>query len=333
MVGTAAAINPQPPAMTVSPAYSTVQVGSKQPQSSLSVGVRNSYDVPITILASLSGLDVHSNALVPTATPEKTVSRLVSISPTEIVVPAHGSKNIIVTIKDDPSLSPGGHYLSLLLTQASVASDQKIQQVSLKTAVSATIYLVKEDGAVRSVDATSLRISRSLFSLPTTANIRFHNTGNVVIIPRGVVTIGQVRKPILGQAVVNQDSVPLYPGSATTLQAVLHPAVSDLWPGRYYVQLQYRPDGLDATKVRLVQFWYVPIFYIFLIVILAIIIMALILPKTRRWLLASLSLKPRRQTPPYAPPQLHEAATVQPANMQNKRYNDIIVHRTRRRKK
>ena len=246
--------------ITVAPAYISAQIGSKQPQTSATIGVRNNFDVSVIVTAELNGFDVRNNALVPTINAEKTFAGVVSLSPSEIVIEPGSSKNITVTVRNTPSLSPGGHYLSILLTETAVIGRLGTSQLSLKPAVSATLYVIKEDGAIRSLQAQSVRFQRSLFSLPSKADISFSNTGNVTVIPRGVVRISADKAPdsAIAQAVINQQSIPVLPQAAITLEAQFKKLSARRLPGHFQAVLEYRYDGQETVQQLRTGFWYIP---------------------------------------------------------------------------
>ena len=117
----AAAPSPAPSSgITVAPALLTAQVGSHQQQTTATIGVRNNFAVPVTVSAELNGFDVRNNALVPTTNAETTLADVVSIEPAVITIDPGSSKNIMVKLHNTPGLAPGGHYLSILLTEISL---------------------------------------------------------------------------------------------------------------------------------------------------------------------------------------------------------------------
>lgn len=295
--------------MTVSPALLTAQVGTKQSQTTIAVSVRNGYDTPITVKANLNGFDIRNNALVPAKTAEAALTKVVTINPSEITIPAHSSKNITVQINDDASLSPGGHYLSLLISQLTATSDTSTPQLSLKTAVSATIYVIKEDGAIRSLQVTNLHAKHSIFSLPTTADITFFNNGNVVVVPRSVVQIGTAATgSIAAQAVLNQDSVPLYPGSRVTLQAPLQRIDKISGIGRVSLVAHYRADGQELTKSAQISFWYIPKKIVVAGIFLLAIVAVLGAPTSRQWILTWHRQRHRRRPSAFVAPTADDIA-------------------------
>lgn len=240
----------------------TLQVGSLQPVAEGSVGVKNNDAVPVTLEATTNGFDVRDNELVLGDKVDTSLQSLISVTPATFTLGPGESVNVQVSVRDDSTLRPGGHYVSLLIRQASGPASQ----VAISSAVSATMYIIKEDGAVRSIEATDTEIKRSLFALPNYADIRYKNTGNVTAIPRGVV---QLKKGgnVIAQGVINAESVPIFSDQSSKLRTELGAIPRQLIPGKYTLSVDYRYDGEDDAKHAEITFWYIPAWYLFFIAI------------------------------------------------------------------
>jgi hypothetical protein len=319
----AAAVSPMPTGITVTPALITAQVGSKQHQTSATIGIRNNFDVPITISVSLNGFDIQNNALVPNVAADKPLSGVVSLSPSSIVLPVGASRNITVVVHDIPALSPGGHYLSILLAETATDASVSAGQVSFRPAVSATLYVIKEDGAVRKITASKLILKRSLFSLPSVVNITYNNDGNVTAVPRGVLQILTASGyGVVAQGIVNRRSAPVYPAAAITLQTVLKQLRPSLVPGRYRAVLQYRYDGQEISQELSQTFWYIPKLFIVIISIVIAIFGLAIWPENRRRLQRQLKLMHRVKRQPFVAPKVpHSAQIMQKSEARRKPYS------------
>ncbi|MDB5175570.1 MAG: hypothetical protein JWM81_428 [Candidatus Saccharibacteria bacterium] len=279
--------------ITVAPAYSVAQVGALQPQTSFSVGVRNNYAASITMTAALSGLSVQNNSLTPSTKADAALVANTVITPAAFTIPAGRSINVAVTIKNSASLSPGGHYVSLLLTQTGTTASSA-GQLSLEPAISATIYVIKEDGAVRNLLVTSVSPRRSLLSLPKAVNVTFSNPGNVYSVPRGVITIDNKKAgTIYAQGVINNQSIPLFPAEKIKLQTDLTEYKQPILPGRYSLHVVYRYDGQDTVQSTTVYFWYVPKIGLLAALIVVCFVVWLMHPKRRRIIKIHLQKAPK----------------------------------------
>lgn len=312
--------------ITVSPASLVVQVGSRQPESTTAIGIRNNYDVPIAISASLAGYDIRNNSLIPNSRQELKLADNVTITPAEIVVPPGGSKNVTVTVRDTTSLTPGGHYLSILITQVSEGQPTVTPQLALKPAVSASLYIIKEDGAVRSVAVTKFTVGNNIFSLPRAANVTFASKGNVVVVPRGVISLSQSgREGIVGQGIINQDSTPLYPASNTTLQTDITHLGTPKIPGKYKAVLQYRADGQLNVRTLKVQFWYIPPISVAIGLVAVLFIAILIWPRSRHQLVRALRRRRKSKTKAFVPPTVEQKAESSTSTSAAKNIDGIVV--------
>lgn len=314
--------------ITVSPASITAQVGSAQRQATASVGVRNNFSVPVTITAALNGIDLRNNSLLPTNKTDTGLAEIITINPAEITIPPQSSRNITIIVTDKLSLAPGGHYVSLLITQSAASGPNANSQLSLKPAVSAVIYIIKEDGAIRSIKAKAIKLNHSLFSLPGFADVTFYNDGNVASLPRGILTVRQGKKDdILAQAIVNQESVPLYPQQTTALRSQFVGYVNPKLPSRVVVTLDYRPDGQSETKSLSTSSWYVPVSSLILIVLALLILSLLIWPTSRKKFIRIFIKRLKTNKKPFINPDISNTqknvnSDEKPTNS-NKRHFDI----------
>lgn len=324
------AVTPSQPTsgITVSPAFITTQVGSAQRQATASVGVRNNFMVPITITAVLNGLDIRNNSLLPTNRSESALADVITFTPAEVIIPPQSSRNITVKVTDKTSLAPGGHFVSLLITQSSSVATNSSSQLSLKPAVSTTIYVIKEDGAIRSLKATEIKLRRNIFSLPSSADVTFFNDGNVASLPRGILTIKPgSRQAAFAQAIVNKESVPLYPKQTTILRSDFIGLTKPKLPGRIVARLDYRPDGQVDTKSLSVSVWYVPVSSLILLIFVAALAGLLIWPVSRQKMSRFLKRRQKSKKKPYVSPDLSKTQKIlnidKKINTQKRRRIDI----------
>ena len=288
---------------TVSPAYFTAQVGSKQSKTSIAVSVRNDFDVPINIELSLNGLDIRNNALIPSTQTESGFEGVVTFDSSTTSIPAHSSKNINIDIHDTPSLAPGGHFISLLLKQVGDNASVGASQLSLKSAVSVAVYIIKEDGAVRSLNATDFKLRHSLFSFPNRVDTTFLNEGNVVVVPRGIVRIAPAgSSDSTVQAVLNAGSIPIYPKSTVTVRTRIFPGQSTYLPTNFNAVLTYRVDGVGRTKIVRASFLYVPVIFLMVLGFTGLLISAFLWRPFRRRFTHLLSHSKSRIKPIFHPP-------------------------------
>lgn len=306
--------------ITVSPAFVSVQVGSKQPQATASISVRNNADVAVTVTATLSGLSVRNNSLIPSVASQAGFANLIRLSPESVVIPPGSSKNIGISVVDSAKLAPGGHYLSVLIAQTALNNDTVTPQLSLEPAISTTVYVVKEDGAVRSLKGDHPKFSRLAFSFPDTASVSFNNVGNVVATPRGLITIAaDDSNRVVAQAIVNPNSVPIFPKSASKLNVQFTNLKTIRLPGFYTATLTYRYDGEDASHTSKSSFVYIPPIILLLLIIVIISMLWILQSKNRSMIVRWLRNRQRRaKRKPFIAPKV----PVRPSK--NRRIIDVL---------
>lgn len=245
--------------LTIAPAYSRVSISKAQPVQDLAISLSNNYDRTATFTARVSAVDQSGGRLVPVETGEAAIVSAIQLDQTEIELPAGKSINLGVRISDSDALSPGGHYAAIIISQ----KQEPGEQVPLEPAVSVALFIVKEDGAVREVDAFLPRIPSVLLHLPTSADITFTTSGNVDVVPHASVTIVRtVSTNIFAQGVVNETATPLYPGKELRLRSTFTNVQTARWPGKYAMLIRYRYAGQTEATEKAVWFWYVPMWFI-----------------------------------------------------------------------
>lgn len=270
----------------MAPAFANLQIGSKQPEASVSVGVRNNFSTPVTLSADLSGLKVRNNSLLPENQTDEALEKLTTITPALFELGSGESINLNVNIKDSADLKPGGHYLSVLIKQISSNS----QKLTLESAVSVTVYVIKEDGAVRKLGIKQINNQHNVFSLPKFTDITYFNPGNVAIVPRGAVFVTNIAgNNVYYKGLINSESVPLFPGQEIRLRTELGVIEPTSFPGRYKLTVQYRYEYQDDFNTVTTMFWHIPKRYV--LVVLLILVMLIWLSRPKHRLRVAMSIK------------------------------------------
>lgn len=293
--------------ITVAPAHIVLQIAKGQQQQEATVGVRNDYAQAVSFDVTIQGLQQNAKGiLVPTGTPDAAIAALMTVSPQRFTLEPGKSVNLKLLLHDTEQLSPGGHYAALFIRQAGAEG----QKLSLAAAVSVSMFIIKEEGAVRSVAVTSVRHDGMLFRLPRTVTVGFKNEGNVSVVPRAAVTMSGPTRPVLATAAMNQESLWAVAGGATTIQAGLQQHSMAWLPGSYTLNVVYRYDGSDAQHVASVRFWVVPLPFVGVMFLAGVAIIGLV--RYRRSILRLLRSKVRRKNsrPTHAVSPSHKPKTM-----------------------
>lgn len=253
--------------LTVAPAYVDVSITPDEPEQFVTIGIRNDFSAKIQIYISLQGIDQQSGLLVPTEQPEQALLNSVDVSPSEFLIEPGQSLNVKLRIKDSPDLAPGGHYATLLIRQ--VATDQK--QVALQPAISATIFVTKEQGAVRKLALTNIKINRSFLSLPKNIDLTFKNEGNTHIVPRAALSLtSSGGGATYANGVANDRSIPILPKKEIKLRTEVA-VIKRPWLPRWYdLNVQYRYDGAPSSAQTTVRILYIPPAYFLPLILLLV---------------------------------------------------------------
>jgi len=241
------------PGLTVSPGFVDLKLSEAQPQAQASITLTNTYTVPLRLSAELQAIDEAGGRLLPSGTLDGALTEVLAMSETDITIPAHGAHTITLAANQQDSLSPGGHYAILLLTQQSANGTQ----IGLKGAASVTVFLTQATGEHQDLHLDSLRYDRTIFRLPRHARIVLNNTGNTHTVPRVVAALRH-GDTLLAKGIANQSSQVLLPGK--TLDAAIElDSLSGRWlPGRVRLGVTYRGDTGPEERQVLETFWYVP---------------------------------------------------------------------------
>ncbi len=292
---------------TVSPGFIRSSLADGQNQQDETVSVRNDYDQALDYTARISGESQVNGQMVPSnQSADSQLVKAISLTPGSFNLSPGNSINVKLTINNSPDLSPGGHYAALVIAQGS--GNAKI--VGLQGAVSVSIYVVKEGGAVRSITVAVPGVNGLRLSLPEFIDLTFHNTGNVDVVPRGAALISAGNpNNVFRKAVINDGSIPVFTGNDLKVRSKYTELKPIRWPGHYYLTLNYRYDGSDDTRTVKYSFWYIPaitLLYLLIIIVLLILVVRWLKRRhylgrigatLRRWL----GIKPKRQPPKNRP--------------------------------
>lgn len=202
----------------------------------------------------------HRYGLASWMTPEKTA----------VFVPAGGMTELTMTIENRSSLAPGGHYGAVLATAVTDTGDPVVDpKVGVKQVVSSLVLVTKDGGAEKDLKLVSQHPNGSWGQLPSVIELRFQNTGNVHVVPRGVTELRDATGRVVKRAALNEDSTYLLPESFRRYKTELM-AIDTAWlPGWYSLITTYRIDGQDATKVLTSTVWYAGELIVWLVSLIA----------------------------------------------------------------
>jgi hypothetical protein len=188
----------------------------------------------------------------------------ITIRPKQTYVLQAGIENL-------PDLSPGGHYGALMLSQTDGGAGANSNKISLNPIASSLLFVTKQGGDTHKLSLSNVTVKHTLFSLPSSAALRFHNDGNTHVVPRGTVTLSTPQGRIISRGIINEDSNIILPETYRQLSVPLKKVSSAYATGRYVLNVSFRFDGIDQYRQYQTSFLYIPLAaLIILIVVLAV---------------------------------------------------------------
>jgi methionine-rich copper-binding protein CopC len=243
--------------ITVSPALQPITVNQDQASKSFDFAVTN--NDPVEQELHLSAVDFGSlddTGGVLFLGPEKSLSykyglaRWITLEKDVVLLQPHETQKILVTIDNKASLTPGGHYGAVLVTPQSEQTSK--QQTQVTQVASALLFLTKEGGAHYHLQLVRSDLNAQLATLPGRLSLRFQNTGNVHVIPRGLITITDPRGREVKKGIINSDSGLAMPESFREMTTPLSSVASAYLPGIYHARISYYYEGQASAPTTLV---------------------------------------------------------------------------------
>lgn len=186
----------------------------------------------------------------------------ISLEKDALVINPDEKQQVRVTIENKESLSPGGHYAALFLK---MNSDEKSSREGLKPAeiafnpsLASLIFVRKLGGEIYGMDFKGQESPNSLWKTPSNIKLRFQNTGNTHIAPRGVVKISNPLGREVIRGIINQESAIILPETFRVFPVALKKLALSFLPGRYTLSIEYRYDGKEEFLIDKSQFTFIP---------------------------------------------------------------------------
>lgn len=282
---TASAVNAASPktptGITVSPAFQQVTIQEGSAEQPIEFSVTNDKSTVQTIhlsTADFNTLDESGGLFFvgtnPTDLQKKyglakwliLLSESVTIQPKQTAV-------IKAKVVNQSTLAAGGHYGAINMTLGESASNSASSSVAIKPVASELLFVTKLGGDTHKLSLANVYRTNSIFKLPNSIELRFRNTGNTHLTPRGTVTITNSRGKIVGKGIINEDSRIILPETYRRFGVVLNQYSESSTFGTYKLTVNFRFDGIDKFRTYESSFTYVPAIYLvgaLVVVILAV---------------------------------------------------------------
>ncbi len=255
LLDTPAFADSSPSGLTVSPAFQEMLLDQAEQEKVFFVSVtNNTHDAVILRLSvyDFGGLDESGGVAFLGASNnlEKKYSLASWMRPEKDVVTLEPgeTQRVRVTIENRESLGPGGHYGALTFkTEGDTRADMD-NSIAVNQLFSTLVFVKKIGGEVYGLDLRGNELAHNLAHLPGTVRLRFQNTGNVHVVPRGIITISDPLGRVVRKGIVNEESGIILPETLRAYSISLKSVRKSFIPGKYTLSISYRYDGKETFE-------------------------------------------------------------------------------------
>jgi hypothetical protein len=184
----------------------------------------------------------------------------IQIDRNKLILDAHSSQKIKVSIINKDSLSPGGHYGAILVTLDSDLTQGN--NVGIKQSYASLFFVKKTGGEIYSLKINKIDFKHNFLRINKKIKLNFQNDGNVHLVPRGTISVMDPFNRLVLRQSINIDSSIIIPESFRDFNVTLDKVSSLIWPGKYRLFIDYRFDGQDEVKNQQINFVFVPFFWL-----------------------------------------------------------------------
>ncbi len=250
--------------LTVSPASTEVQVNQGVDQAEFEITVTNRDTTTITArLQAVNFRALDENGGVAFAGLETSdietkygLSSWLGFSKDVVTLEPGATETVKAIIDNRDSLSPGGHYGAIVVTPLNPDRELDSNEVEIVPATAALVLAKKLGGERYVMQLESFSFDRPFFGLPTTATLRFQNSGNIHVVPRGTISVYAPNGQAVQKALINTDSGTILPESFRRFTSTFMPLGRSFWPGRYRAEIAWRYDGQKDFTITETTFWH-----------------------------------------------------------------------------
>lgn len=207
--------------------------------------------------------------------------------PTVVLAPRQ-QRAVPFTIKNSLTLSPGGHYISLIIRSKPQEQTDAVAQ-SVLPAISSFVLVRKLGGEQYNLSLSDLTFpgERIWWKLPVVAAAQFENQGNIHTVPRGQLTITDIFGRTVVEGTINESSQFVFPRSVRSISVQLR-QIRRSWPIMLYTisaSGSSDPGGVAFSQTNF-SFYISSVSIIVLIgtavVIAAVLVIRKVLRRTKR---------------------------------------------------
>ncbi len=239
--------------LTVTPATSTLSLAKSESEQRSTMTITNNYDIPVSLHFSFG-------TALNAAQRDKQAVEALAVSKPDVTLGAGQSVTQAIILSASDKLAPGSQQAELVIGQTAVGGNS----VGVLPEIRLPLILVKEDGAITSLGLTNIEHGALGITMPATVQATIKNTGNMLAIPRGVVTVTAPDGTVVGQGTLNESSQAIAPGASVGMATRITKLASATLPGPYAINVRYGLGGDNAAKTAssgfvFIAWWHVAI--------------------------------------------------------------------------
>ncbi len=157
-----------------------------------------------------------------------------------------GEKQIVkATVENKESLSPGGHYAAILVkleNEKNVSEKEQAANIAFNPSFTSLVFARKVGGEIYGLNLKNIDSGENIFWLPNEVKMRFQNSGNVYLVPRGIVKITDPLGRVVRKGIINEGTSLILPETFRVFPVKLKKKAIAYLPGRYRLSVEYRHD-------------------------------------------------------------------------------------------
>lgn len=181
-----------------------------------------------------------------------------SLSSNTVTLNPNSSASVQVTIKNESSLSPGGHYGAVIAKVNNFNNSSNGNIVTINQQLVNLVLIDKTGGDHFNLKLTDIKNNGNWLVLPSSVVLTFQNPGNVQVVPRGLVRLLSPTGKTLAQGIINPQSSFILPESYQDFIVNLNAVSKDYaYPGIYSLSVDFRYDGLSSYYNQKLEIKYV----------------------------------------------------------------------------
>jgi len=166
---------------------------------------------------------------------------------------APGEKKSVKVYIDKNRITKGGHYASIL---AEIQASENQQQVNIKAVLSSLLFVRASTGKeIEEGKIDTFEPLRDGIDYPDTYILRFENSGNVHVIPYGLIQVFDPLGNLVAKGALNNNSLDALPESIRRYDTTVTTYQKILLPGIYATKIDLRVGKTNQKLSMTIRFF------------------------------------------------------------------------------